>query len=457
MTEPRTRRDLLRASGLLVAGLAGCGGGRTGSTGTDTPTATSRSTTGDGATATDTATAGRPDAVGTQRVAAGFTSPLGFEAPAGVDRRFVVDQPGQVYVHGPDGLQDAPFLDLGSRVVDVSGYDERGLLGMACHPNFADNGRLFVRYSAPRRSGTPDSYSHTFVLSEFASDPTGSADPDSERVLLEIPEPQSNHNAGSLAFGPDGYLYVGVGDGGGANDVGRGHVEDWYERNRGGNGQDVESNLLGSVLRLDVDAGGPDGYGIPDDNPLVGHDGLDEHWAWGFRNPWRFSFTDGTLYVADVGQNRYEEVDVVERGGNYGWNVHEGTHCFSTDSPSESPAGCPSHTLSGEDLNDPIVEYAHGGPDPTGVAVIGGYRYDGPVSALTNRYVFADWQSEGRLFLAEPADEGRWPVSTLPMRGDVGQYVLAFGRDPDGRLYVLTSDRGSVSGETGAVYRLVDA
>ncbi|WP_423750955.1 PQQ-dependent sugar dehydrogenase [Salinirarus marinus] len=453
---------MLRAVGVAAAGsLAGCGGG--GDAGGDG--ATDRTT--DGAPTSGESAAG----VRAETLAEGFTSPVDVAFPAGLDRWFVADQPGRVYLYD-SSLRETPFLDLRDRVVDLRGYDERGLLGVATHPAFADNGRLFARYSSPPRSGTPDGYSHTFVLSEFRVDPTARrGDPESERVLLEIPEPQSNHNGGAVAFGPDGYLYAGVGDGGGTNDVGRGHVEDWYAENRGGNGQDVTENLLGSVLRIDVDdesEGRP--YGIPDGNPLVGRAGRDEQYAWGFRNPWRLSFdapeSDGSgagqsasgrsvdFYVADVGQNRYEEVSLVEAGGNYGWNVYEGTHCFSTEPPGSPPADCPTEMPDGDPLREPIIEYDHGGDQPNGVAVVGGYRYHrDDVPELSGAYVFADWQANGRVFAARPAEEGQWPVDVHDVSG-LGEYVLAFGRDDAGRLYALTSDRGDVAGETGAVVRL---
>jgi len=453
MTADGTRRRFLRrTTGVLLAGLAGCGSER-GSDATATPRTT--------ATTSPTPAVDRPG-VGVEPVADGFAAPTDVAMPAGVDRAFVADQPGRVYA---TDAPDTPFLDLSDRVVDLrAGPDERGLLGLAPHPDFASNGRLFVRYSAPPRSSTPAGYSHTFVLSEFTVDPAAaSASPSSERVVLEIAQPQSNHNAGSLAFGADGTLFVGVGDGGGGGDVGRGHASDWYERIRGGNGQDLTENLLGSILRIDVEG---DPYAVPDDNPLVGEDGLDEQWAWGFRNPWRFS-TDGppstdddALLVADAGQARYEEVSRVERGENYGWNVHEGTHCFDPSAPTEEPAGCPSHTLSGAQLRDPVIEYSHPGVESgatvTGIAVVGGYRYRGPIDEFDGRYVFADWRADGQLFVAAPTEDGPWPVSTVPIRGEtVGSFVRAFGRDPDGRLYVLTSDRGGAAGSTGALHRLV--
>ena len=154
-----------------------------------------------------------------------------------------------------------------------------------------------------------------------------------------------------MAFGPDGYLYISFGDGGGADDVALGHVEDWYDVNEGGNGQDIEDNLLGNILRIDVDSGDP--YGIPPDNPFVGMDGMDEIYAFGFRNPYRFSFDRGgtnQLFVADVGQNNFEEVNIVEPGGNYGWNVMEGTHCFSTENPDLPLDECPTEDPMGRPL-----------------------------------------------------------------------------------------------------------
>jgi len=482
MPEPVSRRSALRLGGVvLAAGIAGCQTGNgtdTPDDGEDTPEPTdtpgddpddgddtpapdssdgtptgtgSPGTDGGDGSGTDTG-GGSADTLAARRVASGFTSPLGLEIPQ-PGRRFVVDQVGQVYLQEEGSLNEEPFLDVTDRMVSIGGFSEQGLLGLAFHPEFDDNGRFFVRYSAPSREGTPDDYSHTFVLSEFSADPGGStADPDSERTILEIPEPQANHNAGAIAFGPDGYLYVAVGDGGAGDDQGTGHVDDWYDAVGGGNGQDVTENLLGSILRIDVD-GQDEGrnYAIPSDNPLVGADGLDEHYAWGFRNPWRMSFgPDGRLFVGDVGQGAWEEVSVVESGGNYGWNVREGTHCFGADScPSESPRGRP--------LRDPVIEYPHGGEPVSGVSVIGGYLYGGDeLSAFEGQYVFADWQAQGRLFAAREADEGLWETRVVDVESDesFGPSVLSFGRNPDGELFVCTVGR---SGGSGAVFRLEPA
>jgi glucose/arabinose dehydrogenase len=265
-----------------------------------------------------------PPAVGLRLVADGLTSPVDLvPVPDGSGRMFVVDQVGLIRILRPDGtLASQPFLDLRDRIVKLSpSYDERGLLGLAFHPDYAHNGRFFVYYSAPLRPGAPAGFNTTSTVSEFhvsASDPDR-ADTGSERVLLQVDKPQSNHNAGTLLFGPDdGDLYISIGDGGGANDVGLGHVDDWYDANAGGNGQDVTQNLLGNILRIDVDSGDP--YGIPADNPFVGRPGLDEIYAYGFRNPYRMSFDMGgthRLLVGDAGQGRWEEVSDVTRGGDY--------------------------------------------------------------------------------------------------------------------------------------------
>jgi glucose/arabinose dehydrogenase len=251
-----------------------------------------------------------------EQVAEGLTSPVTLVAPPdGSGRLFVVDQIGLVRVVSAAGeLLAEPFLDLRDRIVTLMpDFDERGLLGLAFHPDYAANGRLFVYYSAPLREGGPAGWDHTSHVSEFrvSADPNR-ADPGSERVVLQIDEPQFNHNAGTVLFGPDGYLYISVGDGGGANDVDLGHTPVI------GNGQDL-TNLLGKILRIDVDGAEP--YAIPDDNPFVGTIGRDEIFAYGLRNPYRMSFDRGgdrDLLIADAGQNLWEEVNLGASGANYG-------------------------------------------------------------------------------------------------------------------------------------------
>ncbi|UPV75924.1 PQQ-dependent sugar dehydrogenase [Halorussus limi] len=459
MTFDSTRRRFLALAATSGAvGLAGCSGGAP-----SADQSTTTETTDSGGTATTETPAGSdslPDAVGLETLATGFEVPLAVAFAPDADRRYVADQQGRIFVHGPDGLREEPFLDLRDAVTVGS---ETGLLGLALHPNFAENRRVFVRYSAPPRDGTPDGYSHTFVLSEFEATANGRrAKRDSERTVLEIPEPQGNHNAGSVLFGPDGYLYVGVGDGGSGGDQGTGHVSDWYDAVAGGNGQDVTENLLGSVLRIDNDneqGGKP--YAIPDDNPFAGDDGdggagLPEHFAWGFRNPWRMAFDRGDLFVADVGQSAYEEVSLVEKGGNYGWNVKEGAHCYSAD---DCPDRTPDGVRGGEPLRDPVVEYPHSGEGVTGVSVIGGQVYRGSaIPELSGTYLFADLAASGRLFAAIPSrdsDGGLWPTQVVDVAdGDAGKAsrVYSFGRDADGEVYVLSS-----GDDGGGLHRVVPA
>jgi glucose/arabinose dehydrogenase len=423
-------------------------------------------------------------AVGVRVVADGLTSPVTLvPAPDGSGRRFIVDQAGTIRVLTADGtLLAQPFLDLRSRIVPLMpDFDERGVLGLAFHPGYASNGRFFVYYSAPLRPGAPAGYDHTATFAEFrvsAADPNR-ADPASERILLQIDKPQFNHNGGTLAFGPrDGYLYISIGDGGGSNDVGLGHVEDWYAANEGGNGQDIQNNLLGGILRIDVDGAAP--YAIPADNPFAGTpgcgDGCDETWAYGLRNPYRMSFDMGgsrDLFIGDAGQELWEEVSIGVKGGNFGWNVKEGAHCFSTDNPDESPAECPvvvgaPHPRAGDPLIDPVIEYqnAHnplGGG--LGHVIVGGHVYRGTeLRQFSGDYIFGDWSREegepdGSLFVAKPRKAGLWKmqqlqVATSPTRR-LGHFVLGFGQDLAGEVYVLTTDMQGPSGTTGRVYRLV--
>jgi glucose/arabinose dehydrogenase len=458
------RRFLQLACVGAVGGLAGCSQSpdppaqartdqpNTGSTGDAAGTSTDRATTEGTPTASGTGTP--PESVGLEPVATGLGAALDVAFAPDADRRYVADQNGRILVHDADGLRDRPALDVRDR---IESGGEKGLLGIQLHPDFTSNRRIFVRYSAPSRAGTPSNFSHTFVLSEFRTNDAGTrVDPDSERTILEIPQPQANHNAGDIAFGPDGYLYVAVGDGGAGGDRGRGHVDDWYGAVDGGNGQDVTENLLGSVLRLDVDTtDGDRAYAIPEDNPLVGHDGLDEQYAWGFRNPWRMSFDGADLFVGDVGQSEYEEVSLVEKGGNYGWNVREGAHCFGADD-------CPTATdgvRDGEPLVDPIIEYPHGGAPVSGISVIGGAVYRGSaMPAARGVYVFGDLRVRGRLFAATRPDDGGdgpWSTTTVELAGQVGgefENLRSFGRDADGELYVL----GNTS-EGGSLCRLVPA
>ena len=404
-------------------------------------------------------------AVALELVAEGMTSPtLLREAPDDSGRLFVLDQVGTIRIVNADGeLLPEPFLDLQESLVELTpSYDERGLLGLAFHPQYADNGRFYVYYSAPLREDAPDGWDHTARISEFtaSADDANRADPESERVVLEVDQPQPNHNGGTVAFGPEGFLYVSLGDGGAANDVGAGHPPL-------GNGQDA-TTLLGSILRLDVEEMP---YAIPEDNPFTARRDprRDEIWAYGFRNPFRMSFDMGgerQLFLGDAGQNQWEEVDIVARGDNYGWNIREGLHCFDRDNPDDSPANCPDTGPYGETLVDPILEYPNAGTEGgIGLAVIGGFVYRGEaIPGLEGQYVFGDYSAseapEGQLFAAMPGEDqpDTWTMRELRIEGrdddSLGAFVKGLGQDADGELYVLTSERGGPIDMTGAVYRI---
>lgn len=409
-----------------------------------------------------------------QTVMEGLTSPVVLTSPPGDERRFVVDRTGYVYILDAEGNQlEEPFLDISDQLVELQdAFDERGLLGLAFHPNYEQNGRYYVYYSEPLHESAPNDWNHTSVISEFkATQPdegmrseSNTTDMSSERVLLNVDQPQFNHNAGSIDFGPDGYLYIALGDGGAADDVALGHPPM-------GHGQDTRS-MLGNILRLDVDRGWP-GYAIPHDNPFVGDPrGLDEIHSWGWRNPYRISFdhATGDLMVATNGQNLWEAVYEASEPGNYGWNTLEGTHCFDKNNPNTTPPASACDTVGplGHEMKLPVIEYPHlrnqGDRAVAGISVIGGYVYRGSaISGLQGRYVFGDWsrsfaQPEGQLLVATPASSkmgsSLWSLSLIDT---LDTYVLGFGQDRDGELYVLTTSNTGPTGETGAVHKLVPA
>ncbi len=403
--------------------------------------------------------------VGVQLVAEGLTAPVAMASPNdGSGRLFVVDQVGMIRILSPDGtLRPDPFLDLTGQIVPLNtDYDERGVLGLAFHPDFVNNGRVFVYYTAPLRAEAPGGWDHTNVVAEVMVSPDNPnvADAASLVPVLQIDQPQFNHDSGHITFGPDGFLYIPIGDGGGANDNEEGHTPEL------GNGQDL-TNLHGSILRIDVN-GDPGTYTIPADNPFVGDDNAaDEIFAYGFRNPFHLSFDrggNGELFASDAGQDLYEEVSIVTAGGNYGWNIKEGTHCFDPNNPEQPPAECPTTGAMGEPLIDPIIEYSH---DDVGLVVIGGYVYRGTaIPALEGRYIFGDYTSseetpsDGTLLWAEVPTEGTmWAWGELTVAGmetgRLGANVLAFGQDDAGELYVMTSMTSAPTGDTGQVWKLV--
>ena len=329
-------------------------------------------------------------------------------APDGSGRQFVVEKGGTIAVLHDGKPAASPFLDVSSLI--TSSGSEQGLLGLAFHPNYKQNGQFFVYYTARNGDDTLAGY-------QVSSDPEV-ADPASGKVLFAVPDPAPNHNGGMLAFGPDGYLYVGLGDGGSGGDP-------W------GNGQNRNA-LLGKLLRLDVNHGDP--YGIPPDNPWPsGGDARGEIWAYGLRNPWRFSFdrATGDLYIADVGQNQYEEIDLQPAGSkggqNYGWNVREGLHCYRGNSCELDGA------------IDPIAEYGHG----EGCSITGGYVYRGAAfPQLQGTYIFGDYCS-GTIWSLRQSTPGQWERRKLL---ESGLSISSFGEDAAGELYL--TDLG------GALYQI---
>ncbi len=401
-----------------------------------------------------------------QPFAQGFTSPVALVPfPDGKGSVLVADQVGVVSLVSSRGLmRGQPFLSISDRMVQLKqGFDERGLLGLALHPRYSENGRFFVYYSAPLRQGAPEDWDHTSRISEFRvkRDAPLQADPGSERVLLEFDQPYFNHNGGCIAFGPDGYLYIASGDGGNANGTGRGHSEM-------GNGQDL-SHLLGKILRIDVD--GKEPYAIPADNPFQDEGQRGEIWAMGLRNPWRITFDRGgdrILLAADIGQTLYEEVNLVERGGNYGWNLREGTFGFDPEDPRNPPSGAPLEDRAGRKLLPPALEYKNSNgfrndPEAKGISITGGYVYRGrAIPELEGRYVFADWTMNwvlprGVVYYADMEGEGAWTTRKLPLDADspVQAYITAFGEDAEGELYVLTNSSNGLVRREGKVFKLV--
>ena len=343
-----------------------------------------------------------------------FTRPVDLQDPGdGSDRLFVVEQAGVIRVFANDRSASSAevFLDIRDRVDDAG--NEEGLLGLAFHPDFESNGIFYVDYTATNPDRT--------VISRFsvsAGDPDV-ADSDSETVILTVPQPFGNHNGGQIAFGPDRMLYIALGDGGSGGDP-------------QGNGQNP-GTLLGSILRIDVDnVTGDLGYGIPEDNPFAGSQGSSrpEIFAYGLRNPWRFSFDSdtGKMWAGDVGQNRFEEIDVVESGKNYGWNVMEGFECYNASSCDQTGLELPVHTY----------------PRDSGVSVTGGYVYRGSrLPGIVGSYVYGDFGS-GRIWSLTREAEGY--RNELLVDTDLG--VASFGTDSSEELYICAFD--------GRIHRLVD-
>ncbi len=340
-----------------------------------------------------------------------FSQPLALvPLPGSSERWYLVEKGGKVHTFTAGDKSAAVAVDLSDKV--DAGHYESGLLGIAFPPDFADNRRVYLSYTAP---GDPlESRIARFVL------PGGenTIDAGSETILLRLKQPFTNHNGGHIAFGPDGYLYAGYGDGGSGGDP-------------RGNGQDT-TTLLGTILRIDVNAQAEGDYGIPADNPFAEKgEGKPEIFAWGLRNPWRFSFDreTGDLWAGDVGQDRWEEIDLVEKGGNYGWNIREGAHCF------EPPEGCRT-----EGLIDPVAEYPNQDGD---CSVTGGYVYRGEkIPALQGWYVFADFCS-GRIWGLSPGSNGT-PAGDPQLLLDSDLQISSFGEGADGDVYAIDFSGGGV-------------
>jgi glucose/arabinose dehydrogenase/plastocyanin len=361
-------------------------------------------------------TAAQP--VGLRFIAGGFTAPMVVADPHdGTGRLFMVDQTGYVKIFFMNGtVIDKPFLDLRDRLVTMNPtYDERGLFSLAFHPQYATNGRLFVYYSAPLRAGADPNWSCTNRLSEFrisSADP-GLVDMANEKILLQIDKPYQNHNGGTLLFGPDdGYLYLPLGDGGRADDTGMGHTPGT------GNGQDL-TTILGKVIRIDVDRASPGRqYAIPPDNPFVSNPAvLPEIYAYGFRNPAYATFDSGgshRMFIAMAGQRLFESALILYKGGDYPWNIREGTHCFNPGDDSSPPAGsCPTTGQSGQPLIGPVVELGH----DVGDTIVGGVVYRGTLMpGLAGTYVYGTWSDESRT-----AGNGTLLVSNPPAGIDPAQ------------------------------------
>jgi uncharacterized repeat protein (TIGR03806 family) len=344
-----------------------------------------------------------------------FTDPVWMSQPPGdASRWYVISQTGRILTFPNDAQTSDTQVALefsDGRVIDGG---ERGMLGMAFHPDWPNTKQLFISYTL-RVSGQL-----TSRISRVDANADGiTFDTSTEQVILEVAQPAGNHNGGQISFGPDDMLYIGLGDGGGADDV--------Y-----GNGQNIDT-LLGTILRIDV-LGGDQPYGIPSDNPFVGTDGADEIYAWGLRNPWRFSFdrATGELWAGDVGQNAWEEVDIVELGGNYGWPAKEGTHCFDVDPCEDGP------------WIDPVVEYQH---QNNNRSITGGYVYRGNhVPSLVGSYVYADFAS-GRIWRATGSGPDGTYVSELMLESSLP--VSSFAESNNGELYVVSYG--------GGLYKVADA
>ena len=340
----------------------------------------------------------------------------------------IAEQTGKIRLVKNGKLTDQPVLDLADKMIKIDkSYDERGLLGIVLSPKFKSDRKFYVFYSAPP-SGNFDNKG---VLAEYKLLPNSDyADKRSGRIIFTVDEPESNHNGGCMQFGPDGYLYFSLGDGGGAGD----------RHGSFGNGQKMDT-WLGKILRIDVNTA--KGYNVPKDNPFVKRtDAKPEIWAYGLRNPWRFSFdrASGQLFAGDVGQDTWEEVDIIGKGNNYGWRLTEGNHCFN-------PAtGCDF-----KGITVPVYEYNH----REGICIIGGYVYNGrQLPALKSKYIFADWT--GLVFYLEKTGNAWQKGKVILQNYPANLKITGFGEDPSGEVYVITNPDTGPNNSNGSVYKIVN-
>ena len=314
-------------------------------------------------------------------------------------RLFVATREGIIFYIEKDSNNVSLFVDIRDKI-DQGLPGERGLLGFTFDPNYVDNGYFYIYYT---------DFDGTSIISRFENTDNIDSRFNTELKILQIEQPYSNHNGGSIEFGPDGYLYIALGDGGSGGDP--------FLNGQNGN------TLLGSILRIDISKSSKDSlYQIPNDNPFIDNDNFrDEIWAYGLRNPWRMSFDmqTGKLFVGDVGQDNFEEINIIEKGGNYGWNIMEGNNCFNNE------------TCNRENLIMPIVEYSHN----EGCSVTGGYVYHGEIDSLKNKYIFTDFCS-GSIWAIDLIDE-QYKKERL-LKGPF--QIPSLGQDDNGEVYILSFD-----------------
>jgi glucose/arabinose dehydrogenase len=362
-----------------------------------------------------------------QQVVTDLQSPLDMAFPGNGDI-LIAEQTGKILLVKNGKLMSDPILDIQSKLVKINmGFDVRGILGFTIHPKFISNRKVYVFYCAPPTGLKSD---HTDVVAEYTLSPNSTkVDPNSGRIIFTADEAQQGNNGGCVRFGPDGYLYVSMGDGGGGGDK-HGPI---------GNGQNLNT-LQGKILRINVNSDST--YTVPKDNPFVDKANVrPEIWAYGLRNAWRFSFDKATkqLFTSDVGEGAWEEMDIIEKGANYGWRITEGTHCFN-----------PKLNCDFTGITKPIAEYDH----TNGVCVIGGYVYNGKqLPALKGKYFFADWT--GPIYYIEKTTAA-WQRGKVTLQNyPANLKITSWGEDPSGEMYVITTPDTSPGNTKGTIYKIV--